>query len=201
MRFKPVTVLLTVLSIVIAGAIARYRDSAITNVAVKAEVGQPVEISDGQTITVREVQLAQVATSPEGKGTRVTTGVLVAVQLELVTPGEPTWGLVMCRLRRPRLMTDERGNTSDVISGETRPIDASVYFPSPGVMRTVWVLIETTPTDLAGAQFVCTPTQTLVFVSREPVFDLGLTNANTPGLLARARNRALLVPKAQDVGI
>ncbi|MGD8214058.1 hypothetical protein [Aestuariimicrobium sp. Y1814] len=160
------TVVLLVVSMVAAGLLGQFRDSAMDDFQKHGELGRVTEMDAGQTIQPLEQSFGQFAVSPSGSNSLQSPVRLVSLRFEFTTPGRKDLHGVRCFLRL----------SGDTIAEALE--DDALRFPAPGFRSTGTVLFEVTRENLVGAKVACVPTGVIVYREPELLMDLGVTSRN-----------------------
>ncbi|MGA4506707.1 hypothetical protein ACQB6R_00035 [Propionibacteriaceae bacterium G1746] len=164
MKVTPMTAVLVIVSVLVAGLLGQFRDTATADFEKKATLGEPLDLDNGQLITVLQLSYGQYAVDGVRKST-ITPERFVAVHLRFATPRERENSGVRCFLRTSGGGIIERAE------------DDNLRFPDPGFVSTGTVIFEVNRTTLTGASLSCVPTSVIVFREPELTMPLGVTAA------------------------
>ena len=177
MRINPMTAVLLVLSVVVAGLLGQFRDSAIEDFQKTATLGEALELDNQQTITPLEISFGQFAVEGGGRRSVLSPERLVAVRFEFSTPFEDELDGVRCFLRMAG------GSIGEALD------DGNLRFPHPGFRSTGTVVFEVTRQNLLGARIACVPTGVIVYREPELLMSLGVDAGNVDTIWAQSSYR------------
>lgn len=166
MKFSLPTAILLVISVIVAGILGQFRDSAIEDFQKVAELGQELDLDGGQTIKPLDLSFGQFAVQPGGSSSVMSPERLVSIRFEFSTPGENEMVGMRCFLR---VAGD---NIVEALEED------SLSFPKPGFRSTGTVLFEVTRDTLVGAKVGCVPTGVIVYREPEMLMSLDVTSRN-----------------------
>lgn len=187
MKVSPVTAALLLVSVVAAGTLGQFRDSAIADFQKPMELGRAAEVDNGQTIKPVDLSFGQFAVDARYSRKRsvISPARLVSVTFEFTTMSENEVGGMRCFLRLPG------GNTSEALE------DDELRFPKPGFRSTGTVIFEVSRDNLAGARVACVPTGVIVYREPEMLMPLGVTRANLDQVWQESANRRVTWNKSR----
>ena len=166
MKFSLPTTILLVISVIAAGLLGQFRDSAIEDFQKVAELGQELDLDNGQTIKPLDLSFGQFAVQPSGASSLMSPERLLSIRFEFTTPSENEMIGVRCFLRAG----------GDVIIESLT--EDNLSFPKPGFRSTGTVIFEITRDHLVGARVACVPTGVIVYREPEMLMSLDVTLGN-----------------------
>lgn len=174
MKFSLPTTIVLVLSVIAAGLLGQFRDSAIEDFQKVAELGQELDLDNGQTITPLDLSFGQFAVQPSGASSLMSPERLLSIRFQFTTPRESEIIGMRCFLR---------------IAGDAvveSLAEDNLSFPKPGFRSTGTVIFEVTRENLVGASVACVPTGVIVYREPEMVMSLGVTPRNVDEIWANS---------------
>ncbi|WP_203567496.1 hypothetical protein [Aestuariimicrobium ganziense] len=178
-RVHPLSVAVGVFSLVLAGAIGQFRDNASVDDQMTSSIGTPVEVNEGQQLSVVGVDGGRFYRGDYNARRGATQGRFVAVTFTATTTHDRGIGQMICQLRTA---TDS----------ELHPVDfGRVTFPFAG-FRTTTTLLWEVPTDqLRGLSVRCTESSVLTYREVVVTTDLGLTGSALDEFVTRTASNEL----------
>lgn len=174
MKFSLPTAIVLILSVIAAGLLGQFRDTAIEDFQKGAELGKHLDLDNGQTITALDLSFGQFAVMPNGSQSVMSPARLVSIRFEFATPQEDEMVGMRCFLRV------HGDNIVESVEED------NLRFPEPGFRSTGTVIFEITRDNLVGAQLACVPTGVIVYREPEMLMSLGVTSRNVEQIWANS---------------
>ena len=173
-RLTPSLILVLVVSFFASGWILSWADERVTDVRLRAGIGEPVWFTPSQTTEVSNVRLGRTLYDLDDM---TTPGVFVLAQMRLTSHDAQVDRAIKCHL-----FVEDREIISSVDSS------LALGFPPPG-FESVQDLVFEVPAEpryLVGARLRCTPVDLLDATTNENDIDLGFTDENVQQMIDEA---------------
>lgn len=166
MRRSIATAIVLIISVIAAGMLGQFRDTAIEDFQKVAELGKELELDNNQTIKPVDLSFGQFGVEPNGSSSLMSPERLLSIRFEFSTPGEVEIVGMRCFLRI---------NADGIVESLE---EDNLRFPDPGFRSTGTVIFEITRDNLVGASVACVPTGVIVYREPEMLMSLGVTSRN-----------------------
>lgn len=184
-RLTPVTVLLTLASVVVGGVLGQWRHSSDREAPpTTARVGQTATLDNHQTITPLAIMWGQYTADPHRGTGLMTEERFVGISFRMATPRDAEVSGVACELRsRHGVVTDSAQ-------------DSGLGFPAPGFQATGIVIFEVTRELAVDAQLYCRPRDLITYFQPWIRLDLGVDERTVDQVWSASRYRLVERPPA-----